>query len=78
MFVRDVCVDWSQTEGGSELNKTVCFYRIYTFNLSFKVKIECILYGVSACEEEVLSVAAQRKLSIQEVPQTNIRSVYSC
>lgn len=72
-FVRDVYVDCSLTEGGSELKKTVCFYRIYTFNLSFKVKIECSLNGVSACEEEVLSVAAQRKLPVQEAPQTNIQ-----
>lgn len=35
------------------------------------------LHGVSAREEEVLSAAAQRELSLQEAPQTNLRSVYS-
>ncbi|KAI3360697.1 hypothetical protein L3Q82_012842, partial [Scortum barcoo] len=37
------------------------------------LKLSC-LYGVT-CEEEVLSAAAQRKLSIQEALQTNIRRV---
>lgn len=57
--------------------KTACFHRINTFEPSSKVKLEVFVNGVSACEEEVVSAAPQRKLSIQEAPQTNIRSVHS-